>query len=122
MKRAPFRFRIKVAGSWFLRVHVHDERSAMLRAVSECHGERAVHEHAATVYAPREPERGCVADMFFHWRVLRPSIIAHEASHGADAVALALKVGIAPDSDEFRAQWVERITERVWVKTQTAPL
>lgn len=122
-RRAPLVFRITVVGSRFLRVHVHEERRAMLRALSECHGEKAVHEHAATVHAEMgAPDHGCVADMFFHWRVLRPSIIAHEASHVADVVALAQRVGIGIDSGEYRAQWVERVTEKVWLRTQSAPL
>ena len=124
MKRAPLRFRIPVDGSWFLRVQVYEGRTEMLQAVQACHGERHSNEYAATVYAPGAPDQGCVADLFFSWRVLRPSVIAHEAFHGAVAVAVATKRGVCADpaSDEFLAGWVERITDRVWLKTQGAPL
>lgn len=115
-------FRIAVAGSWFLRVHVHEDRPAMLRGISACHGERAMHEYAATIAADGAPDRGCVADMFFYWRGLRPNVIAHEASHAAWCIALALKHGIAPDADEFIAGWIDRIVEKIWLKTQAAPL
>jgi hypothetical protein len=122
MKRSPLRFRIAVAGSWFLRVHVFEERNDMLKAIAACYGDRHEHEFAACVYAPGSPDHGCVADLFFSWRVLRPSIVAHEASHAAWAVALATRTGVSPSSDEFVAEWVERITEKIWVRTQTAAL
>lgn len=122
MKRAPLRFRIKVEKSRFVRVHVHTTYEDMLRAASLCNGERIVDAYAVTVYDAPGQSRGCIADVFYTWNVLRPGVIAHEAGHTADLIALALKVGIAPDSGEFRAQWVERITERVWLKTQSAPL
>jgi hypothetical protein len=94
----------------------------MLAAIARCHGEPHKHEYAATVYVLGSPEHGCVADLFFSWRVLRPSIIAHEASHAAWTIAWSLKKGLGPDSDEFVAQWVEKITEKVWLRTQAAPL
>jgi hypothetical protein len=122
MTRAPLCFRIRVAGTWFLRVHVLETRQEMWKALETCHGERHAHEFAATVYAPGVPDRGCVADLFFSWRVLRPSVIAHEAAHGAYAVAVAMRRGIGPDSDEYIAGWVETITERIWIRTQSAPL
>jgi hypothetical protein len=120
MKRAPLRFRIRVAGSWFVRVHVLETRSDMLSAVKQRHGAHS-YEHAVTVFESGAPERGCVADLFFYWRGLRPGVIAHEASHAAFACAVATKQGIGPD-DEHIAAWVEKITERVWLKTQAAAL
>jgi hypothetical protein len=120
MKRAPLRFRIRVYGNWYVRVYVFDTRADMLRAIKERHGAHS-YEHAATVFDSGGPERGCVADLFFYWRGLRPGIIAHEASHGAFAIAAATKRGIGPD-DEHVAAWTEKITEKIWLRTQAATL
>jgi hypothetical protein len=122
MRRSPLRFRIYLAGTWYVRVLVADTKADMWRALEACHGERHQHELAATVYSPGSPERGCVADMFFYWRGLRPSTIAHEAAHGAYAVAVAMRQRVGAESDEHIAKWVEMITEKIWLRTQSAAL
>jgi hypothetical protein len=121
MKRPPLRFRIRVVGAQFVRISVCETRPDMWRALAECHGEPHRHEYAATIFTPGSPDRGCIADLFFYWRGLRPGIIAHEASHGAFAIAAATKQGIGPD-DEHVAAWTEKITEKIWLRTQSAPL
>lgn len=121
MTRPPLRFRIKLGGALFLRVHVAETREAMWRTLQKLHGEKHRHEYAATI-TPCVPERGCVADLCFYWRGLRPAIIAHEASHAADAVLSATPPGPRADAEEHRAAVVEKIVERIWLKTQAAPL
>jgi hypothetical protein len=122
-KRPDLRFRIKVAGTRFLRIHVSETHEDMWLALERCHGVPHRHEHAATVYFPGSPDHGCVADLFFCWRVLRPWIVAHEAEHAAVAIAVALKRGLTYElDDEFVATWTERVTEKIITRTQSAPL
>lgn len=122
-KRPPLRFRIPIRGTrLFVRVRVFDEQAAMWKEIEEIHGERHSHEKAATIFAPGSPERGCVADVLFSWRSLRPSIAAHEAVHAAHAVAAALGKTTSPSSDEWFAAEVEYLTERIWLRTQAATL
>ena len=121
--RAPFRFRIKVSSRRFVRVSVSDTKENMWKAIEACQGTRHRHELACTVYFPGATDHGCVADLFFFWRGLRPGVIAHEAAHAAYNVLAVLKESIEPMvDDEMHAMWTEKIVERVWIRTQTAPL
>lgn len=119
MSRRRLAFRIRVEGGKYVRVNVLDSRKEMLREMAARHGVATGSEYAVTI---SETGTGMIADLYFYWRGLRPSIIAHEASHAAWAIALETKRGLGPETEEFVAGWVDRITERVWVKTQTAPL
>jgi hypothetical protein len=121
MSRAPLTFRIRVEGTRFVRVNIFDSRKEMLAQLTKRHGVPSGKEFAVTMAGGIDPP-GCVADLFFFWRGLRPSIIAHEAVHAADAVAIALKSGVGPDNEELRAAWVETITEKIWLRSQAAPL
>lgn len=119
--RGPLTFRIRVEGSRFIRVNVYDTRPQMLKEMAARSGMPHRDELAVTLTGGLEPA-GCVADVYFYWRGLRPSVIAHEAMHAAWAVAITLGKGVGPDSEEFVAGWVDRIVERIWLKVQAAPL
>ena len=112
-------FRVMVQGPKYIRVSVFDRRSEMLADMGKRHGLPHQGEIAVTL---SEFGDNCIADLFFYWRGLRPSIVAHEASHAAWAIALALGKGIGPDSDEFIADHVEKITEKILMRTAIAPL
>lgn len=120
--RPPLKFRIRVSPARFLRVTVTDTKEEMWKLIEACHGEKHQHELACSIFAPGSPEKGCVAEMFFNWRALRPSVIAHEASHCSWAVATVLKENIELTDDEFQAATIEQIVDKIWIRTQTAAL
>ena|ERR1035441_279670 len=123
MKRPAFKFRIQIEGTRFIRVTVAEDKAEMWKALERCHGERHRHTLAACVYRAGSPDRGCIADIFFFWRGVRPAIVAHESMHCSVAIAFALKkdINLGTD-DEFLAWWVERLTEKILARTGTAPL
>ena|ERR1017187_9529193 len=124
MKRPAFKFRVQVEGTRFVRVTVAEDKAEMWKALEKCHGERHRHEVAACVYAPNSPDHGCIADLFFFWRcVARPAVVAHEATHAAAAILIALKKSFELGTDdEVMAYWVEKLTEKILARTGMAPL
>jgi hypothetical protein len=109
-----------VQGKRYVRVNIYDDKAGMLAASVKRSGFPHNGESACTLSGIEPPE--CLADLFFYWRGLRPNVITHEAVHAADAVVLALGAGVGPDNDELRASWADRIVEKVWLKSQGAPL
>lgn len=123
-KRKPFRFRIRIASnpSRFLSVNISDTRESMWREIKNNDGQKHNNEYACCMYSPGSPERGCVANLYFYFRGLKPSIIAHEGSHAVQAILAADPPGPGTDVDERSARILERIVEKIWVRAQSAPL
>ena len=114
VRSGTLRFRIRLAGRYYIRVHVYDTLKDMHRASKELHGEPCHPTEAANTIVFPDASGGCIAAMLFTWKFSPAYLIVHEVSHAAVASVVKVGPGLSPDEDEPLALFNEKIFRAIF--------